>query len=707
MTLREQIALALNTTAKRLYGVGKDEDNAFASVMRFGANTGQRRNLDSYEGIVYACVSAISEEVGNYTPLLHRPKADGKVQVATHPLLELLDNPQPDEAAGISKYDLFEATQSFIELTGECFWYKVLGEYTRKPKAIYILRPDRMGVDVDDQGNVNGYFLRRSVGDPIPFEVDEIEHFKMFNPKDPYRGYSTIEAAADYISTERNTSKFTANFFGNNAGLSGVLNVKGEVTKNAFKKFVTQWREKYQGVDNAGKVAILRESEATFTKVGLGLNELDMAALRKMTIDEVLMMFRVPRSIIGLSDESGLGRASVETLEYIFNKRVIEPKMRRIDSTLQRMADKHWSSENLIVSHDNIVPRDKEFELKERQAAVDVWLTRNEIREDEGLGDIDGGDSLRAPLSSVPVDVDLGEATGSSKSQLDSKTKTIVISKKKDHHTTTKTPSKESEPVATKADDNRNETFRLSLMRNQLAYERKYKKSIKKVLKDQEQETLHNLEALAGNKSLIVKDLAQLLFSLSDAVETFDQAQYPVLLDMYMTQGALALVFAGDEESEFKVTEAAQKAMHENTRRMAKNYNQETIDRLSDTLSEGLANGEALGKLKKRVAEVYEQARGYRAERIARTETLKASNNATNFAYKQTGYVTAKKWFANPDHCGFCDTMDGKTVGLDNDFASKGEAVEGEDGTTYVLDYEDVQSPPLHPNCRCTIIPVR
>lgn len=674
---------------KRLYGVGKDQD--YSVVEKFGGNTSSRAFLDSYEGIVYACISAISEEVGNYKPLIHKPKGDELVQIKQHPLLELLDNPQPDEPAGISTYELFEATQSFIELTGECFWYKVLGEYTKKPKAIYILRPDRMGIDVDDNGDINGYFLRRSVGEPIPFEVEEIEHFKMFNPKNPYRGYGTIEASSDYIATERNTSKFTSNFFGNNAGLSGVLSVKGEVTKNAFKKFVTQWREKYQGVDNAGKVAILRESDATFTKVGLGLNELDMTALRKMTIDEVLLMFRVPKAMLGISDESGLGRASVETLEYIFTKRVVDPKMRRIDSVIQRMVDRHWRDEKLIISHDNIVPSDKEFELKERQAGVDVWLTRNEIREEDGLEDMDGGGNLRAPLSSVPIDFDLSD-TGKS-------VKTITLKKTPEADTSKK---KDSEPVA-KA--NNSETFRLSLMRNQLAYERKYKKSINKVLKSQEQETITNLEAFAGK--MLKKDLAQILFNLSDAVEQFDQAQYPVLLDMYATQGALALIFAGDEESDFVITQQAEKAMHESTRRMAKNYNQETIDRLTDTLSEGLANGEALGKLKKRVAEVYEEARGYRAERISRTETLKASNSATNFAYKQTGYVKAKQWFANPDHCSFCDTLDGKIVGLDDNFANMGETIEGDEGASYAVDYENVGTPPIHPNCRCTIIPVR
>lgn len=680
---------------KRLYGMGRDQE--YSVVEKFGNYTPHKNFLDSYEGIVYACISAISEEVGNYKPLLHKPKGDELVGVKQHKLLELLDNPQPDEPAGISTYELFEATQSFIELTGECFWYKVLGDLTKKPKAIYILRPDRMGIDVDDNGNINGYFLRRGAGDPIPFEVAEIEHFKMFNPKNPYRGYGTIEASSDYIATERNTSKFTSNFFGNNAGLSGVLSVKGEVTKNAFKKFVTQWREKYQGVDNAGKVAILRESDAVFTKVGLGLNELDMTALRKMTIDEVLMMFRVPRSMIGLSDESGLGRASVETLEYIFTKRVVNPKMKRIDSVIQRMADRHWRDENLVVSHDDIVPRDKEFELKERQAGVDVWLTRNEIRDAEGLDEQDGGDELRAPLSSYPI-----TDTVSSGADKSAKKKTLVLTLKK------KAVDPEPEPEPTEAEKEQTdyvhkESFRLSLMKVQEAYERKLNSKLRSILEEQRKQVLGKV-----NPKSIKKELSSLLFSLSEANGIFEQELYPILQECYMESGALALIFAGDEESVFKISDAQKIAVTDNLKRMAKNYNEETIEKLTATLSAGLQEGESLSKLAKRVTTVYEEAKGYRAKRVAQTESLKASNNATNFAYKQTGYVKSMKWFANPSHCGYCSTLDGKEVGLDDNFANLGEQIKDADSdAVYVLDYENIKTPPVHPNCKCTIVPVR
>ena len=679
---------------KRLFGVGR-EDDFFAVQQKYGSWLGGYKHLDYYKGIVYASISAIAEEVGNYQPRLLRLRGDQYEDVKQHPFLDLLADPQPDEPTGISSYDLFEATQSFIELTGDAFWYVVRGEYTKRPRAIYLLRPDRVGIDIDDNGKIQGYFLRRMTGDPIPFEVEEIVHFKMFNPKNPYRGLGTIQAGMDVIQTDEYSTQFTRNFFANNAGVTGVLSLKGEVSKNAFQKFVRAWRDKYEGVDSAGKVAIVRDTEAEFKKIGLGLNELDMKALKEMTIDEVLMMFRVPRPMVGLTVGEGLGRGNVETFEYIFTKRTIEPKLRRFDSVLQKAFKRLYGEEGIKVSHENIVPSDKTFELEERKASVNRWAKVNEIRDAEGLDPVPGGDTLTRPMNEVPLDFDSSDtdkiAAAKTPIKLTLRRK-VAVPKKKDEV-----------PADVKA-----EAFRLRLMKNQGLYERRYLKAVKPVIEKQLEEALYNLEAKGASFG---KEFEESLFDQTEAELQMKDALVPILIVLLGQQGKLALEFAGDDESEFKLTPDMERYVAASTQKMAKNFNAETIAALNKTLAEGVQEGESLAKLKKRVQNVYAQAKGYRAERIARTETLKASNKATVFAYKQTGYVKAKKWFANPGHCDICAQLNGKTAGLDENYIELGGSVEYTDAEgkeqRYQVSYDDIENPPLHPNCRCAIIPVR
>lgn len=699
---RFRLAVGQRITGKRLYGVGKDTD-FFAVTQKWGSEYQRYEQLDYYSNVVYACINLLSDAVAQYCVTLSVMKGDQPEELNTHPFLELLDNPQPFEEDGLSKHEFIEAVESFLDLTGEAFIYFSRGKMTGQPKSMYLLRPDKMGVDIDDSGNVQGYFLHNSGGsNVIPFDIEEILHIKLFNPKNPYRGLSPIQAGMDYIDTDNYTTKFTKHFFENNAGLNGVLSINGEVSQNAFAKFVHQWRDKYEGVDNAGKTAIIRESEANFTKVGLGLNELDMAALRNMSRDDVLTIYRVPKPMLGLADETGLGRGNVETLEYIFAKWTIEPKLRRLDAAFQKVVDRFYPDEQLILGHENIIPADKTFDLEERKAAIDVWKTRDEVRDEEGLDPVEGGDVLRVPLNSVALydeSTDGGDTTTNPETppavdpaagkKLTMKIiKRVVVPKKKDSFTIN---------LAHK------EHFRLRLMHNQASYERRYKQKMRPILIQQRKEALDNLEAKASG---FKKNFIEKLFDDSKYDQLMTEKLSPVMVDLGQEQGALALAFAGDAKDDFRMTAQYQDYVTNSTAKMASNFNDETLAKLNTTLGEGIQNGESLSKLTSRVDSVYADGRGYRNERLARTETLKASNQATLEAYRQTGYVKGIQWYVNPDACEICQEVEGKTVELDAGFFSQGDSVDYGDGESYALNYDDVDAPPLHPNCRCTILPM-
>jgi len=62
-----------------------------------------------------------------------------------------------------------------------------------------------------------------------------------------------------------------------------------------------------------------------------------------------------------------------------------------------------------------------------------------------------------------------------------------------------------------------------------------------------------------------------------------------------------------------------------------------------------------------------------------------------------------------PDPCEFCEAaskaFSKNAVGLGESFYAKGSVLVGADGGEMKLDYEDIQGPPLHPNCRCSLQP--
>jgi hypothetical protein len=140
--------------------------------------------------------------------------------------------------------------------------------------------------------------------------------------------------------------------------------------------------------------------------------------------------------------------------------------------------------------------------------------------------------------------------------------------------------------------------------------------------------------------------------------------------------------------------------------------NTQTQEHLKRELRLGLEAGEGTRELTERVNSVFNFADTTRAVRIARTETVRAFNAGAEAAYTQSGVVQGKEWLSEFDHrrCPFCKSMDKKVARLNQRYFNQGDilTVEGPLGkpVSMNLNYSEIKHPPLHPHCRCTLIPV-
>lgn len=103
-------------------------------------------------------------------------------------------------------------------------------------------------------------------------------------------------------------------------------------------------------------------------------------------------------------------------------------------------------------------------------------------------------------------------------------------------------------------------------------------------------------------------------------------------------------------------------------------------------VTEALDGGWSAQELASRLADSYAFSDD-RAETIARTEIARADVEGNTAGWKATGLVDQKEWLTAEDCCDICDEMNGKTAPIDGEF-------------------EGGASVPLHPNCRCTILPI-
>lgn len=109
--------------------------------------------------------------------------------------------------------------------------------------------------------------------------------------------------------------------------------------------------------------------------------------------------------------------------------------------------------------------------------------------------------------------------------------------------------------------------------------------------------------------------------------------------------------------------------------------NKQIISQLTD----GINKGESIPKLAKRITESINSIGIKRATVMARTETLYAFNTAAELRYFQAGIEVLEWLTAHDDRlCPRCQPLDGVRFRVDSRH----------------------ERPPLHPSCRCTVIPV-
>ena len=104
----------------------------------------------------------------------------------------------------------------------------------------------------------------------------------------------------------------------------------------------------------------------------------------------------------------------------------------------------------------------------------------------------------------------------------------------------------------------------------------------------------------------------------------------------------------------------------------------------------------------------------HRANLIARTGTQWSYNEGAHQMYRDAG-VQVEEWFVTADDrlCPFCESMDGKKVRTSDPFWSQGDTMgvkvplKAGGASERTLDFPfAIQHPPLHPMCRCVLLPV-
>lgn len=666
MKLSDRAKLAFYALTNK--NMGNSVSPSFGQVLQNYGPSERFAPQKQLRGITYKAIDKIGMSVSIYKPQIIRANGDA---YENHPLLNLAMQPN-SRTNGV---DFLHMWAMMYEIYGETFWYLARGETSRKVKEVYLLNPEQIELVFDDEGVV-GYILHRSDGTKIPLEVDEVLHDKRPNPFNEWRGMSVMERASIYIDTEITTSTFTLNYMRNNASPSGIVSLP-DMQPEVFKQFAQQWRENYEGPQNAGKTAFIRGGSAEFKAVGATLKDVDQKVTREMAKDDVLMMLEVPKPLLGLTDGEGFGRGNLEALHYIYSKEKIEPMMRRLDAIYHKLALIGGYADGVArVSHESPIPRDKEYLLQRNDKALNRWVTINEARESEGLPAIDNEQY-------DTIEIQEGQTVTPKEETKSLATRKVVLKRQ---------PTQEELDVKKKDEQ---ESHRKKLVETSDKYAGKVLKSLATHIRKQQKTVIENINVSS-------KTYEEWLFNIKDESELMAKTIAPIIIALMEEQIADTTNFITGKL--VTIPPEIRDSVEVDILRIVGIFNTDTIHSLENTLAEGQTNGESLAKLKKRVETVFADAKGYRAERIARTESLRAANNSAELAYKESGFNSVR-WRTNPDACPFCESFNGQVRAIGANYKNIGDVVTLATGEQMRIDYDNLAVPPLHPNCECSLDP--
>lgn len=342
-------------------------------------------NVNSAESIsaVYAAVAAISETVGSLPLDVYRNTEDGREKAKTHPLYRLLhDSPNHYQTA----LEFREQMQRHILLRGNAY-AEIVWSSAGRVEALLPLHPDGVSILRTSTGALL-YETTNKEGRTKRLLADEVLHLR-YHSDDGILGRSPIQVARETVGLALAERTHGAKMFEQGTKLSGVIETQPGTTKVQAREIRESWSEGYSSVANHGKTGVLPQG-ATFKTVSMTLEDAEWIEARRLSVEEVARLFRVPPVLIGDLREANYSNA-VELGRY-FVTHTLRRHLVAWEQAINRVC---LTSPAFFVEFnvEGLLRGDSLNRAQFYESAISTgWMLKSEARRIENLPTIEGID---------------------------------------------------------------------------------------------------------------------------------------------------------------------------------------------------------------------------------------------------------------------------------------------------------------------------
>ncbi len=602
--------------------------------------------------IIMACIRWVQRTFPEAPIILQHQEGTELERIIEHPLLTVLNavNPYYDNLL------LQSATVAELMLTGNAYWLKVRSAAGRVVELWWV--PSSMLTPKwPQEGSVFISHYDYSPGyQTVRLAIEDVVHFRDgIDPDNIRLGLSPVKSLFREIFSDDEAANMTAALL-KNLGVPGMVLSpdQGNIGSPTDIEATKEWLKQHFTGDYRGEPLVM-SGPTKVQPFTFNPQQMDLRSLRRIPEERISAVLGVPAIVAGLG--AGLDRSTfsnmAEAREAAYESTII-PMQRAFASVLQRQLlpdfvddPELWRlaydlSEVKILQEDanSLVTRTNQMVMGGYLKIVDAQrMTGSPVDETQ--------DFYLRPFNLIP------SASGAVPSP-------PVLPQKAQFKALT--------------EEGKEAAWRGYVLKAE-GYEKSLIASLRAMFETQGKDTVARVEE--GNKEP---------FNRQQAINGYKATTTPLLTDLIMA-------VVEDSIAEVQPQKALKQAMYPaaiawlKTRIgwAAEQTSEETANLLGHSLAEGYAAGEGINELTGRVKSVFGFCSDYRAERIARTETIQASAQGQIVGYEEAG-VRRLEFYAAVDErtCEYCMALHGEEFPV-------GES----EGIITV-----------HVNCRCRWLPV-
>jgi phage portal protein BeeE len=671
--------------------------------------TAEQLLIDGVRGTQASAARAISRRVGDLEFMVtERTRTETGaaefVEIPTHPLVALLERPNPL----LTRLQLLRILSWWITQTGEAYLLKVTNG-AGAVRELWPMSPRNVERVSGEAAPVTGFVFHGEKGETA-YRMDEVVWLFDPDPAYPFRGLGILGPQAQQFDSNTFANATMREHYQNDATPKTVL-LAGEEARlpetGQRIEFEKDWINRYsRNTGTARNTPAFLPSGFKIQELTGGAQVAETTTFLEYLRDDLLMANGVPRSILG--DVVDANRAAAETNQLVFDRHTIQPQANLIaDAMTYQLAQPDYGP-TIFVQFREFIAGDQDLRLREEDQDLRLKVrTVNEIRAARGLDDVAWGDVPIGSFSDVPYTGDEREVVDPIPPQPGEQTP--------EDDATPTDEELEDEP-ATRSRANAGAAFAPAaqwarVMQSDRQFVPLMVSRLRRVFAAQRSAVL---EALAISRNAggekwarAVEDIDE-LFDGVDFARLFDVLVTPVRIDAAQASRQSAMNLLGSKPT-LSFNDQAVALLRRQGAELVTQINATTRSKLRKTLAKGQAEGESLDQLATRVRKAFREANDVRARTIARTEVGKATQFGQLEGYIDSGVVVGKRWnTSQDDRVRDSHEIDGTAVALGETFTLPGDGKRSD---------EQADAPgigadgaPLSAgnsiNCRCFLTPV-